>query len=233
MLAFVEEQVSTNIFIRAICNASYMRRINRYRQQLKIAFDKFNVRLRPLAHINLHPMINSQIQSGITTNRLLLQVLQEQDQLSDKIQHGNGIKKVAAKRVAHGKPRPKTKKGETKSIQPSHSEQSGSEKTKATRVSEKITRKEQYLYSDGLSEDEWSWEDDEILPSTSFKNKGSTIHNFVLPSTTIYDWPETMNQSHDTATWSPPSITFSGSGKGMIINNRGNGNVPYLCKCSE
>lgn len=45
MHAFIEEQVSTNVFLRMIGNAIDMRQINKYHQRLTITFDKFEVGL--------------------------------------------------------------------------------------------------------------------------------------------------------------------------------------------
>ena len=48
MYVFVEEQVSTNVFLRMIGNAIDMRQIKRYHERLTITLDKFEVGLRSL-----------------------------------------------------------------------------------------------------------------------------------------------------------------------------------------
>ena len=46
MLVFVEQQVSTNFFLRMMGNAIDMRQINKYHERLAITLDKFEVSLR-------------------------------------------------------------------------------------------------------------------------------------------------------------------------------------------
>lgn len=46
MLVFIEEQASTNIFLRVMYDSIDTQKMNRYYQRLTIIFDKFEVRLR-------------------------------------------------------------------------------------------------------------------------------------------------------------------------------------------
>jgi len=212
------------VFIRMVSGSLDTRRISRCHERLAIALDKF------------------EIQSKISADRLLLDVLEKQKELSNQIQHKNEVKQVP-KRVVDNDSRTKTDKGAAErmparvSSTPLRAKNvAGSNKARTKKTVQKNTRKatinsEVDDESDDESEsdeDEDSDEDsDEEMPSIT--KTRSAMHNFILPSPAIGDWPWAMDQSYDAAAaWalpSCPSVIFSS--KGLIINHHRNGNIPY------
>jgi len=93
MRVFVEDQVSTNWFLRAMGNSIDVQQISRYHQRLTVILNKF------------------EIQSHIATSSLLIQVLEKQKQMSNEIkQERNGVKN-AAKRITDKHIRAKMNEG--------------------------------------------------------------------------------------------------------------------------
>jgi hypothetical protein len=99
ILEFVNEHISMNIIHRLISSADDKDNIQRYHKQLKLAIDKFEV------------------QSHISTCRILTQILKKQERLSDQIQRRNDVNNIAWKHNAaeaystgdkrHGQTKPK------------------------------------------------------------------------------------------------------------------------------
>jgi len=212
MLVFVEEQASTNLFIRMMYGSIDTQQIDRYHQRLTIIFDKF------------------EIQSQITTNHLLVQLLEKQKEVYNQMQHINDVKNIDAKRVTDKHSKVTATKGtssRTSICVSSTLRSAGSNKARKKPV-KKATRKEKIIsqvehWPLGI-EGESDWEEDEVLRSMNpvRKTGGSTVHNVMLPPTSIFDWPWSIAQSHATGNSALPFCPGNN-----ILFNQGIGDIDY------
>ncbi|KAF8805488.1 hypothetical protein BYT27DRAFT_7192510 [Phlegmacium glaucopus] len=198
MLVYVKEQASANIFLRIIHRKTIdMRVINRYHERLTIIVDKFS------------------IQTHITSDTMLVRMLEEQKQWSNQIQHRNA-------------------RGRTKKPVGKITRKAGKKSMNKCREEEDVSEEEEYESEEeeDEEEDESAWEENEVPPSmTPFESRGTMLpmHNFVLPSiSTCGPWGTEERYAASATAWPPPPppITFMRSGKGVMIN-QGIRNVPY------
>jgi len=201
MCEFLEEQVSTNVFFRMMGNAIDMQQINRYHQRLTITLDKF------------------EIQSNISTNLLLVQLLEKQKEMSNQIYQGTGIKNTVAKRDHNFKA--KVNKGST-------GLHKGLDRATKKTVKKVVRKAGQHTPNsssriDRRSEPEvepssCQWDEESLQSITTPCKKTRRPINFVRPPTSNWPW----SADHTTGNWThspcPAIVSFSSSGIDVIIN---------------